>query len=303
MPVDRGGVERAATRRLMIGDVTIDRLVEIEGLGYEPTFFFPDATMDGFVQEMDWLVPHFWDVAANTYRRCVQSFVVRTARHTVLVDACVGHQKERPSTPGWHRLQSTWLDQLMAAGVYPDAVDFVLCTHLHADHIGWNTRLHNGRWVPTFPNAKYVFHKDEYRYWETHGGENEGPGSEDDSFEDSVLPVMAAGQVALVGNDFAIDNSITLDPTPGHSPGHVCVNVRAGGRHAVLAGDVVHHPIQIARPDWNSRFCVDPALSRATRTRFVDRYAETDSVILPAHFASPTAGRIVRNGERCRFQV
>ena len=289
--------------RLNLGEVTIDRLVEIEGLGYEPTFFFPDATMEGFEQEMDWLVPHFWDVAAGTYKRSIQSFVVRTARHTVLVDACVGHGKERPSTPGWHRLQSTWLDQLLAAGVHPEQVDYVLCTHLHADHIGWNTRLDNGRWVPTFPNAKYVFHKNEYRYWEEHGGVNQGPGSEDGSFEDSVLPVMAAGQVALVDNDFAIDDTLTLDPTPGHSPGHVCVDVRARGGHAVLAGDVVHHPIQIARPEWNSRFCVDPDMSRDTRKRFVDRHAETDVLILPAHFATPTVGRIVCNGERCKFRI
>jgi glyoxylase-like metal-dependent hydrolase (beta-lactamase superfamily II) len=290
-------------KHLQLGDVTIDRLVELEGPGYEPTFFFPDATMAGFEGEMGWLLPHFWDSAANTFLRSIQSYVVRTAHHTILVDSCVGHGKERPSTPAWDRLDSTWLDQLIAAGVQPEEIDFVLCTHLHADHIGWNTRLENGRWVPTFPNAKYVFHKDEFRYWEEHGKDWVGSGSLDGGFEDSVLPVMKAGQVALVDNDFAIDDQFTLEPTPGHSPGHVCIDVRTSAGHVVLSGDVVHHPIQIAYPEWNSRFCVDPDLSRDSRKKFVDRHADQDTLILPAHFASPAIGRIVANGERCKYQV
>jgi glyoxylase-like metal-dependent hydrolase (beta-lactamase superfamily II) len=283
--------------------VTIDRLVELEGPGYEPTHFFPDATLEGFEREMGWLLPHFWNAQAGTYQRAIQSFVVRTPHHTVLVDSCVGHEKDRPSTPAWHRLRSRWLDRLAALGVQPEAVDYVLCTHLHADHVGWNTRMENGRWAPTFPNARYVFHRDEVAWWETHGSVDAGPGSEDGCFEDSVLPVIEAGQAALVDNDFAIDDIFTLQPTPGHSPGHVCIDVRAAGRHAVLAGDAVHHPIQIARPEWNSRFCVDPARARATREAFVERHADRDVLILPAHFASPTAGRIVDNGARCRFQV
>jgi glyoxylase-like metal-dependent hydrolase (beta-lactamase superfamily II) len=290
-------------KHLRVGEVTIDRLVELEGPGYEPTFFFPDATMAGFEGEMGWLLPHFWDSAANTFLRSIQSYVVRTGHHTILVDSCVGQGKERPSTPAWDRLDSTWLDQLIAAGVRPEEIDYVLCTHLHADHIGWNTRLENGSWVPTFPNAKYVFHKDEFRYWEEHGKDWVGSGSLDGGFEDSVLPVMRAGQVALVDNDFAIDDQVTLEPTPGHSPGHVCIDVRSSAGHVVLSGDVVHHPIQIAYPEWNSRFCVDPDQSRASRKKFVDRHADQDTLILPAHFASPAAGRIVANGERCKFQV
>jgi glyoxylase-like metal-dependent hydrolase (beta-lactamase superfamily II) len=291
------------SRRLVLGDIVIDRLVELEGPGYDPTFFFPDATIDAFEGELDWLAPHFWDVEAGTYLRAVQSYAVRTRHHTVLVDACVGHMKERPSTPHWHRRQSSWLDQLRAAGIKPEEVDFVMCTHLHADHVGWNTRLENGRWVPTFPNARYVFHRDEVAYWENKEDANEGTGTEDGCYEDSVLPVIEAGQATLVENDFALDDMFTLLPTPGHTPGHVCIDLNAPGGHAVLSGDTLHHPIQVAYPEWNSRFCVDPDLARISRRDFVDRHADTDAWILAAHFASPSFGRIVANGERCKFQL
>ena len=290
-------------RQIQLGDVRIDRVLELEGLGYAPDAFFPDATIEGFEGERDWLIPHFWDDEAKTYIRSIQSFVVRTERHTVLVDACVGNHKSRPSTPAWDGMTSGWMDQLTGLGVHPEEIDFVLCTHLHADHVGWNTRLENGRWVPTFPNAKYVIHKDEYSHWETGDDGVEGPGSADGAYDDSVLPVIEAGLVEVVGNDFAIDDAFTLEPTPGHSPGHCCFNLHGGGRHAVVSGDAIHHPIQVAYPEWNSRFCMDAEMSRATRKSFVERHADTDTLILAAHFPTPTAGRIVDNGPRCKFEV
>jgi glyoxylase-like metal-dependent hydrolase (beta-lactamase superfamily II) len=252
---------------------------------------------------MSWLAPHFYDLKAKTYVRAIQGFLVRTPRHTVLIDACVGNDKPRPSTPMWHDMTSDWLDKLARAGARPEDIDIVLCTHLHADHVGWNTQLVGGRWVPTFPNARYVFHKDEVTHWSTHGYHVTGPGTGDGFYEDSVLPVIAAGRADLVGNDFAVDDAFTILPTPGHSPGHFCVEVRAGGQRAIVSGDVVHHPIQMAHPEWNSRYCLDPSLSRDTRRHFIETHADVDVTILAAHFATPTAGRIMSNGSRCKFVV
>jgi glyoxylase-like metal-dependent hydrolase (beta-lactamase superfamily II) len=289
--------------RLRLGDVTIDRIVELEGPGYDANYFFPDSTPEAWDAEMSWLAPHFYDVKARAYLRAIQGYLVRTPRHTVLIDACVGNQKPRPSTPLWHGMTSDWLEKLARTGTQPEDIDIVMCTHLHADHVGWNTRLVGGRWVPTFPNARYVFHKDEIAHWGTHGYHVTGPGTGDGCYEDSVLPVIAAGKAELVGNDFAVDDTFTIVPSPGHSPGHFCVEVRAGGRRAVVSGDVVHHPIQMAHPEWNSRFCLDQAQARDTRKRFVEAHADTGTTILAAHFASPTAGRIMSDGPRCKFVV
>jgi glyoxylase-like metal-dependent hydrolase (beta-lactamase superfamily II) len=289
--------------RLHLGDVTIDRIVELEGPGYDATYFFPDSTQEAWDAEISWLAPHFYDVATKAYLRAIQGYLVKTPRHTVLIDACVGNHKPRPSTPLWHGMTSDWLDKLARAGARPEDIDVVMCTHLHADHVGWNTRLIDGRWVPTFPKARYLFHKDEVAHWSSHGYHVTGPGTGDGCYEDSVLPVIAAGKAELVGNDFAVDDALTIVPSPGHSPGHFCVEVRGSEKHAVVSGDVVHHPIQMAHPEWNSRFCLDQPLARETRRRFVETHADTATIILAAHFASPTAGRIIGNGQRCKFVV
>ena len=216
--------------QLQFGDILVDRLIEDEGLGFDPFFFFPDSTEEGWELEKDWLMPRFLDAETGRMIRAIQSYVIRTDHHTILVDACVGNDKERPSTPVWNNMQTPWLANFRALGVDPAEVDFVLCTHLHADHVGWNTQLVDGRWVPTFPNAKYIFHRDEYAFWEENGDAIEGPGSADGCFEDSVLPVMEADQAELVGGDYQIDDRLTLEPMAGHSPGHVVLNLNAAGR-------------------------------------------------------------------------
>jgi len=287
---------------LRFGDITVERLVEAEGPSFYPAFLLPDSDADGIEAERPWLEPHFFHPRSGRFIASVHSFVIRTRHHTILVDTCIGNHKERPSTPGWHRQELPWLERLAAIGVAPEAVDVVLCTHLHVDHVGWNTRLVDGRWVPTFANARYLFHKDEYAHWSSGAEVGDGrAGSSDGCFEDSVLPVMAAGQALLVEGDHQLDDGLVLEPSPGHSPGHMCLNLAAGGRRATFSGDVLHHPVQCARPEWNSRFCHDPARSRATRRAFLERHGDADVVVLGAHFAAPTAGRVVTSGGGRRF--
>jgi glyoxylase-like metal-dependent hydrolase (beta-lactamase superfamily II) len=284
---------------LRIGDITVAKLVEKEGPFMEPTRVLPDATPDVFDAHRSWLAPHFHDYAQNMMIFSFHTYVVKTPRHTILVDTCVGNHKDR-ELESWHQLNTPYLEDLRAGHVAPEDVDYVMCTHLHGDHVGWNTRLDDGRWVPTFPNAKYLFSKGDWAHYE-----NIRPGDHGyASWTDSVLPIMEAGLAELVETDFALDDTVYLSPSPGHTPGHYCVNLNSGGRKAVLSGDLIHHPVQCVRPDWSSNFCADPDASRVTRHAFVDTYAETDVTILAAHFAGPTAGHIVRGeGDGCVFRA
>ena len=180
----------------------------------------------------------------------------------------------------------------------PEDIDIVMCTHLHIDHVGWNTQLVDGRWVPTFPNARYVFSADEYRHWETLiGGSEVG----DNVFNDSVLPVVEAGRADLVKNDHEIDHGIVLEPTPGHTPGHVALHLDNGGDTALFTGDLFHHPLQIAEPQLSSVVCTDADLSRQSRYDFLNRYGDSDVMIYPAHFTGTEIGKIVSAGEGWRF--
>jgi len=291
-------------KQLRLGEATVDRAVEAEGPSFFPEFLLPDWTEEAFERERDWLLPHHRHAKSGRLLMSVHAYVIRTGRHVVLVDTCVGNDKARPSTKPWDRMQTPWLAELGRLGVAPEQVTHVLCTHLHVDHVGWNTRLLDGRWVPTFPNAEYLFHKVEYAHFEAEGAESEEgrSGSGDGCFEDSVLPVMAAGKARLVDGWHEIDDALALEPSPGHTPGHVCLNLRSGAARACFTGDMMHHPIQVARPEWNSRFCWNPAQSAATRRRFVERFAETGETVLAAHFAAPTAGRVARHGDRWRLE-
>ena len=287
---------------LQLGEFNVSRVLEQEGPFREPEFLFPDAVEEAVAPHRDRLAPRFIDPESGRLILSFHSFVLRTGRHTVLVDACVGNDKERPERPSWHRLDSPYLDNLAAAGVRPEEVDFVLCTHLHGDHVGWNTRLENGRWVPTFPNAKYIFARTEYEYWEKEQAEAGAPINHG-SFNDSVLPVVEAGRAVMVESDHAIEDGVWLEPAPGHTPGNVVLNLVSNGARAVIAGDTIHHPLQFAHPEWSSSFCTDPALSRKTRTAFIERLAESDELLLTAHFPTPTVGRVVPAGDAFDFKL
>jgi len=280
-------------RQIRIGDITIDAVIEREGPWRRPADFFPAYDAATFERHLPFMEPEVFDTASGLMVMTYQTFVVRTPRHTILVDTCTGEDKGHPPPfdfPGKER----WRRELYALGVSFESVDYVFCTHLHIDHTGWNTTLRDGRWVPTFPNAKYIFHKGEYAAWEAaHRRGDDPPGT---VFRDNCLPIVEAGQALLVDDDFALDDTVTLTPTPGHSPCHCCVNLHSKGQRASVTGDMMHHPIQCREPGWAAMPDWDPAEGVRSRRKFLASVADTDTLILPIHFAAPTAGFVTSAG-------
>lgn len=283
-----------------LGEVRIDRVLEFEQPLIAPRTLLPEADDEILARHRDWLEPDLLDPATGLLVVAFHSFVITTPHSVILVDTCSGNDRDRPGKPRYHQKAWPYLANLAKAGIAPEAVGYVLCTHLHVDHVGWNTRLLNGRWVPTFPNARYLFERREWAFWEA---EYETAGFTDDPYyEDSILPVIAAGRADFVDGEHEIDPWVRLEPSRGHTPGHVCVRIRGGGREAVMSGDVMHHPLQCAEPDLSSCFCVDPAQSRRTRRAFLEHQAETGALVMPAHFPTPAAGRVSAHGTGFRFE-
>jgi glyoxylase-like metal-dependent hydrolase (beta-lactamase superfamily II) len=283
---------------LTIGEFSVKSVHEDTGAYITPADMFPTATADAVAAHLDWMTPTYFDIASGKLKLAFQSFILQTPRHNILIDTCVGEDKER-AHPEFHMKKWPWMDNLLALGLTPADIDIVMCTHLHPDHVGWNTQLRDGRWVPTFPNAKYVFARDEYAHWEKEsalGSERIGL-----TFIDSVLPVVEAGQAVLVDHDHQIEDGIWLEPTPGHSPGHVIVNVESNGERGAFIGDLMHHPIQVPHPEWSTCFCWDMEMSAASRTAFVDTHTDAGTLVLPVHFAGATAGHITCDGDSQKF--
>ena len=280
-------------RVLQLGDIAVQRIVEHEIPVYHPSEFFDEATPEAVEPHRERLEPKALCPTTGNMVMPVQSYLVRTRHHRILIDTCCGCSKSYAEPPGWHqRGNEAWLDNLTAAGVHPRDIDYVFCTHLHSDHCGWNTSLVDGQWEPTFANAKYVFARDEYQAMER---ENHP------IFIDNVLPIMEAKQAVLVDLDYALDDEIWLEPTPGHSAGHVAIHLKSGQRHAVMCGDLIHTPLQLAEPGWTPTFEYDMAASTNTRRTFLSTHCETDTLILTAHFPSPSVGHVVRRGEAYEF--
>ncbi|MFW6094066.1 MAG: MBL fold metallo-hydrolase [Pseudomonadota bacterium] len=269
-----------------VGDVTITRVVEMEVAGGS-RFILPDATPQA-CSGIEWLRPHFMDADGNLIMS-VHALVVDTGSRRIVVDTCIGNDKER-SIPNWSHLQTSFLDDLAAAGYPRERIDTVLCTHLHVDHVGWNTMLVDGRWVPTFPNARYLVAEKEWRYWSAVDDDPLNAGV----LDDSVRPVFDAGQVDLIDWEHRLCDEVSLEPTPGHTPGHVSVRIRSNGEEALITGDCLHHPCQMTRTDWCSSADYDQAMGRETREALLERHAGSDVLVIGTHFATPTAGRIKR---------
>jgi glyoxylase-like metal-dependent hydrolase (beta-lactamase superfamily II) len=283
-----------------VGDFEVHRLTEFEGPFIAPEVFFPDFDPGVLSAHPDMAGPRLIDPESGKLVFSFQCFIVRTGHHTILIDSCLGNDKERPTRPQFHRLRTPFLADLAEAGVKVEDVDYVMCTHLHWDHVGWNTRLENGRWVPTFPNARYIMARREFEHW--HAFQQRGEDSPHRlAFEDSVLPVVRAGQSVLVDDDYAFEDGLWFESAPGHTPGNVVIHARSGNDRAVFLGDVLHHQLQLAKPEWSTAACSDRELSRRTRTRLIEEYAESGMRLLPAHFPAPTIGRIVRRGDAYRY--
>jgi glyoxylase-like metal-dependent hydrolase (beta-lactamase superfamily II) len=288
------------------GAIEIAKVVELPGLAMQATSLMPNLTPEILADGRTWLGPEFIDPKAEVVFLSFHSYVVKTPRHTILVDTCCGNHKSRESMPAWHLLDTPYLGELAALSLRPEDIDVVLCTHLHADHVGWNTKLLDGKWVPTFPNARYIMGQQEYQHWHRLHSENPPMPVNRGSFADSVLPVVESGQAIMVPSDFQVDvelgEGVWLEASPGHSPGHVSVHVTGGGRHALLSGDAIHHPVQLTHPHLSIAADFDRAQAVATRRDILERYADTSTVLLTAHFPEPTVGRIVRYRDSFRFR-
>jgi glyoxylase-like metal-dependent hydrolase (beta-lactamase superfamily II) len=277
---------------LHLADFTIDRIVEQVG-GLRPALeMMKGLTPEVLDENRAWLADAGALTPDDFIQLTFQSFLVRTPHHVILVDSCIGNDKPRPTRPWWHmKTDTAFMEGLGAAGVSVERIDYVMCTHMHVDHVGWNTRLENGRWVPTFPNARYVFGKAEYAYWEAENAKADSP-----IFQDSVLPVIEAGRAEMVDGEHALGDHLRLLPTPGHTPGHF--SVRLGARdEAVVSGDILHSPLQCRYPEMSVIFDLDTDQGAVTRRRFFERYAETETVCCMTHFPAPSFGKLKRRGQ------
>ena len=279
-----------------IGAVTVTKIVELEVTGGS-RFLLPQATYEEILP-IEWLQPDFADERGRL-KMSIHALVVETPGRRIIVDTCLGNDKENRRIPTWNQTQTSFLADLAAAGYARETIDTVVCTHLHVDHVGWNTMLVDGNWVPTFPKARYLMGRVEYRHWTTQR-EREDMAV---VLADSVAPVWAAGLVDLVETDHRICDEISLVPTPGHTPGHVSLRIASMGEEALITGDFMHHPCQIARPDWSSTADSDPAEARLTRERMLTGLADTSILVICTPFAGRTAGHIVPDGGAFRLAV
>ena len=285
--------------RLSVGDIRLARIEEMVDTSFTPEGFFVGYDEEAFAQHVDWLAPTHFAKDKGCLILSMHSWLVKTDRHTVLIDSCVGNDKYRMPPEHWHQLDTPFLDRLRAAGAEPEDVDYVMCTHLHADHVGWNTMLSDGRWVPTFPNARYLFGRIEYEFWR----DNPDPSPiRRKAFDDSVLPVVEAGRAEMIEDGHHVDDQCLVELAPGHTPGTVNIRLGSGGREAIFVGDVIHHPIQVYQPDWSSIACSDPALSARTRTAVLESCCERGTLLLPAHFGAPHGGYIRDRAGGCRLE-
>ncbi|HUO05507.1 MAG TPA: MBL fold metallo-hydrolase [Candidatus Binataceae bacterium] len=276
-----------------IGGVKVTRIVESEA-PWKGEWLLPNATYENVRKEADWLHPTFTDEKGKL-RMSIHALLIESEGKRIIVDTCIGNDKVRPN-PVWHNLKGPFLNELGGAGFARDNVDFVVCTHLHVDHVGWNTMLVDGKWMPTFPNARYLIGGVEWDFWSRFDGKELR-----DPVEDSVRPVVEQERADLIDSNHRVTSEVWIEPTPGHTPGHHSVRISSRGSEAVITGDLMHHPIQCRYPEWIDNFDSDRAQAARTRREFCEKYANSNVLVFGTHFATPSAGRIVRKDDSFRF--
>jgi glyoxylase-like metal-dependent hydrolase (beta-lactamase superfamily II) len=287
------------TTTFSVGDLTIHRVIESEAPLFDPLTFFPTLSREVLDENRSWLEPAYIDPASGQLMLCIQSYIVRTKHHNILIDSCVGNQKDRTNYPFWHRMESDRYERNLAAtGLTVNDIDYCMCTHMHVDHVGWNTRLENGRWIPTFPKARYVFADRELAFWTEK--ERTDPGKQP-WIADSVLPIVAAGRQEIVASAHQLSDVVQLIPTPGHTIDHYSVLVGKPGADAVIGGDMIHSPIQARYPELCMRADYDRQQSGETRRALFSRLCDTSTLLCTGHFPSPSKGLLTRWGDGFRF--
>ena len=287
-----------------VGDISIDVAVEM-GIddGFPANMLVPSFDMAVLEAHRDICVPFCFNPATGGLKLSIHTWVVRVGKEVILIDTCNGNDKERPAFELAHKLNLPYLEKLAAVGVKPEDVTMVMCTHLHVDHCGWNTQLKNGKWVPTFPNARYIFSKAEYDQWNPKSASYLPSDINVNVFEDSVLPVVEAGLVDFVEGDRDLNETMRVEQAPGHTFGSIVLKMQSKGQHAMFAGDTMHNAVQILRPEWSSGFCNDPVMSAQTRRRLLEFCAEKNALLMPAHFPPPHAVRVKPHGEHFVFSA
>ena len=291
--------KRFMTTPITLKDITIHPVVEQQGTFFEVMGFFPALTKDVLEDNRAWMQPTFLDSVGDKLVLCIQSFIIKTPHHNILVDACVGNHKPRPTRPFWHMMNTDRFEKGFAAtGLTVNDIDYVMCTHLHTDHVGWNTKLENGRWVPTFPKARYIMADRELEHWTAR--EKDNPSSVP-WITDSVLPIIAANRAQIVKSDYAFNEVLQFIPTPGHTIDHFSILVGRRGEDALITGDMIHSPLQGKYPELGMRVDYDSKQAGVTRRTTFDRFCEEDTLMCLSHFPTPSTGRVRRWGDGYEF--